>query len=165
MPMTRAAGRCWASATANAPDPVHRSTITDGAVSRCAAAHCQHGLGLRARYEHAGADVQRHRPERRRPGEMLQRHSLRTRGHDVAVAPEEFVAGRLEQGQSAAFGAHQMSGQLLGVVTRGIDPGFGELRRSGVDRAPQRGHACCSRDCLSAALSASNNASRSPSST
>ena len=56
----------------------------------------QDGLGLRARYEHTGADAQHHRPERRRPGEMLQRHSLRARGHDVAVTPEEFVAGRLE---------------------------------------------------------------------
>ena len=39
MPMTRAAGRWRASATASAPDPVHRSTITGRAGSCCAVAH------------------------------------------------------------------------------------------------------------------------------
>jgi len=47
------------------------------------------------------------------------------------------------------------SGQLLGIATRRIDSGFGEQRRSRVDCAPQDSHACCNRDCLSAALSAS----------
>ncbi len=41
MPITRAAGRCRASATANAPDPVHKSTITDRAASCCAVAHAK----------------------------------------------------------------------------------------------------------------------------
>ena len=77
-------------------------------------------------YEDAGTDVQHHRPERRRPGEMLQRHPPRARSDDVAVSPEEIVAGRVDQGQPAAFGTCHVSGQLLGIATRRIDPGFGE---------------------------------------
>src|ERR1700757_3658002 len=74
------------------------------------------------RYEHTGADLQQHRPERRGPREMLQRHSPRARGHDVAVTAEELVTQWLEQGQPAALGADQGGGQLLGGVTPGGDP-------------------------------------------
>ncbi len=39
MPMTRAVGQCTARAIAKAPEPVHKSTITAGAVRRCEMAH------------------------------------------------------------------------------------------------------------------------------
>ena len=140
----------------------------------------QHGLGLGTGYEDPGADVQRDRPERRGPQEMLQRHALRARGHDVAVALEKVFAGRLEQGKAPAVSPRQVRGQLFGIPTRRIDSRFGKGGRGIVDRAPQtepacpsslhfassrRRHACCSRVCLSAAARASNRASRSPSRT
>ena len=125
----------------------------------------QDGFGLRSWDENTGADVQHHRPERHRPDEVLQRHPLRARRNDVAIASEELFAGRLDQCQPATVGACQVRGQLLGIAARRVDPGFGEKLRSRVDCAPQSGHACCSLDCLSAAPSASNSASRSPSST
>ena len=53
----------------------------------------QEGLGFRARYEDAGADVQHLRSERGRAGEMLQRHPPGTRGHDVAVTTEKSSPG------------------------------------------------------------------------
>ncbi|COY83228.1 Uncharacterised protein [Mycobacterium tuberculosis] len=58
----------------------------------------QNGFGLRTRYKHTRADMQHHGPKRHSPDEMLQRHPPRTSGDDVAIAPEELVAGRLEQG-------------------------------------------------------------------
>ncbi len=70
--------------------------------------------------------MQLHRPERRRPGDMLQRHTARTRGDGLAVALEELVVGRVQQGQPATVDPGQVSGQLLGIATRGIDSGVGE---------------------------------------
>ena len=93
-----------------------------------------------------GTDVQHNRAERRRAGEMLQRHSPRARSDDVVVSHQELVVDRLDQGQPAALGADDVSGQLLGIATRRIDSGFGEQRRSRVDGAPQDRHACCNRD-------------------
>ena len=70
--------------------------------------------------------MQLHRPERHRPGEMLQRHPARTRVDDLAVTLEELVAGRVEQRQPTAVDPGEMRGQLFGIATRGVDSRVGE---------------------------------------
>ena len=126
MPMTRAAGRCWASATANAPDPVHRSTITGRAASRCAVAHANmasvSGRGMNT----PGPTCSITGPNAAVPVRCCNGTRRERAATIVAVAPEELVAGRLEQGQPTALGTCQMSGQLLGIVTRRVDPRFGQ---------------------------------------
>ena len=44
----------------------------------------------------------------------------------LAVALEELVVGRSSEGQPATVDPGQVSGQLLGIATGGIDSGVGE---------------------------------------
>ena len=126
----------------------------------------QDSFGLRARNEHSRAHVKLRRAESRATGDVLKRDPLRT-GRDSRVeAGEKARLGRLQEGQSAAFGAGHMRGQKFGIGSRGVDSG----PRQCVGGLSDRGahgvvHACCSRACLSAATSASSSGSRSPSST
>jgi hypothetical protein len=64
-------------------------------------------------------------PERHRSRDMLQRNTARTRGDGFAVALEKLFAGRIQQGQPATVDPGQVSGQLFGIATSGIDSSIG----------------------------------------
>ena len=126
----------------------------------------QERLGFRARNEHAGAHLHLHRTEGRSTGDVLQRNPLGPGRDRTGEALVEAAGVRVQQRQPAPLGAGRVRGQELGIGSRRVDAGLRQCRRSGGDRlAHARVHACCSRDCLSAAARASSRASRSPSMT
>ena len=159
-----------ASATASAPEPVHRSTITGvPAKAGCRSDPFQQRLGLRARDEHPGPDVRASSgPNGADAGQVLQRHPARPRVDELAVAVVERSSGSMEP-QQAAVDAGDVRGEELGVdAARCRCPACGEragAASSMARRRPRHRAALCSLACLSAAASASNIASSSPSRT
>ena len=93
MPMIRAMGWRWPSASASAPEPVHRSTMTGRAGRRCSVAHARRasvsGRGMKT----PGPTCSISGPNAAVPVRCCNGTRRGTRGHDVAVTPEEVVAG------------------------------------------------------------------------
>ena len=168
--MTRASGQYFDRASASAPEPVHRSTISGRGRKRLRrqpipAATSVSGRGMKT----PGPTCNGHRAERGGPTMCcngIRAHALRSRV--ARSARRSRRRPRSSNGSRPRLGARGMRGQLFGVDARRcrLPPRPALPRRASIalQRARRR-HACCSRDCLSAAASASNNASRSPSST
>ena len=128
--ITVADGQCWASATASAPVPVHRSTIIGlwrSALS-LKGSDCpfQQRLGLRARDEHTGADLQQSagRTARCRSGAAAESAGRAQRPARGSVVEEP--ARRVEQRQPAASTPATWAASSSASTRGGVDSGLGQ---------------------------------------
>jgi hypothetical protein len=113
---TRERGTSWASASAIAPDDVHRAYGVYGPAD--------HGLRLGTGDEHPWPDLEFQVPEERASGDVLERLALFTPGDDLPVAGVE--VGVLDGVQLAPLHAVHERGELLRVVARRGHAGVGQ---------------------------------------
>ena len=137
--MRRAAGSSFARASAIAPEPVHRSRTVHVAArsGRSFARDLDHRLGVGARHEHAGIDVQR------QPPELVIAEQIGDRLAREAPLDQRAIAGELGLGErliEAGIELHpralqDVREQQLGLETRGADPRFGEALGRPIEHA------------------------------